>query len=134
MDYRTPAHAIFRDTHRGSRRNHDTPTDHSLGCWNIPSSVKELHGGLENLDRLEDPLGLRQGPNTASGSVGYKGPRPPQGDPAHRYHFEVVALDQMLALPGGADRGDLMKAMQGHVLAKGELVGLFKRPEHPAKP
>jgi Raf kinase inhibitor-like YbhB/YbcL family protein len=102
--------------------------------WNVPGSVASLREGLESLDRLEDPMGLRQGPNTAAGSVGYKGPRPPAGDPPHHYHFEVFALDQMLDLRAGANREDLVKAMRGHVLAKGELVGLYKRPEHPVRP
>jgi Raf kinase inhibitor-like YbhB/YbcL family protein len=102
--------------------------------WNIPEKVNALREGLESLDRLEDPMGLRQGPNTAAGSVGYKGPRPPEGDPAHHYHFEVFALDQMLDLRAGTNRDDLVKAMQGHVLAKGELIGLFERPQYPVKP
>jgi Raf kinase inhibitor-like YbhB/YbcL family protein len=102
--------------------------------WNIPAAVRALREGLESLDRLEDPMGLRQGPNTAAGNVGYKGPHPPEGDPPHHYHFEVFALDQMLDLRAGANRDDLVNAMHGHVLAKGELVGSFKRPEHPAKP
>jgi Raf kinase inhibitor-like YbhB/YbcL family protein len=102
--------------------------------WNIPSAVTALREGLESSDRLEDPMGLRQGPNTAAGSIGYKGPRPPEGDPAHHYHFEVFALDQMLALRAGANREDLVKAMNGHVLAKGEVTGLFRKPERSAKP
>ncbi len=44
-------------------------------AWNIPANVQSLREGLETLDRLEDPNGLRQGPNTP-GTVGYKGPRP----------------------------------------------------------
>jgi Raf kinase inhibitor-like YbhB/YbcL family protein len=102
--------------------------------WNIPAAVTTLREGLESMDRLEDPMGLRQGPNTAAGNVGYKGPRPPEGDPPHHYHFEVFALDQTLDLRAGSTRGDLVKAMQGHVLAKGELIGLFKRPDRPIKP
>jgi Raf kinase inhibitor-like YbhB/YbcL family protein len=103
-------------------------------AWNIPGEKIELREGLETLDRLDDPMGLRQGPNTAAGNIGYKGPRPPEGDPPHHYHFEVFALDQMLDLRAGANREDLIKAMRGHVLAKGELIGVFKRPERPAKP
>jgi Raf kinase inhibitor-like YbhB/YbcL family protein len=103
-------------------------------AWNIPGEKTELREGLESLDRLDDPMGLRQGPNTAAGNIGYKGPRPPEGDPPHHYHFEVFALDQMLDLRAGANREDLIKAMRGHVLAKGELIGVFKRPERPAKP
>jgi Raf kinase inhibitor-like YbhB/YbcL family protein len=102
--------------------------------WNIPRAVTALREGLESLDRLQDPMGLRQGPNTAAGSVGYKGPHPPEGDPPHHYHFQVFALDQMLDLQVGANREDLIQAMRGHVLAKGELIGLFKRPERPVKP
>ncbi len=102
--------------------------------WNIPSAVTTLREGLESMDRLQDPMGLRQGPNTAEGNVGYKGPRPPEGDPPHHYHFEIFALDQMLDLRAGSNREDLVKAMGGHVLAKGELIGLFKRPERSAKP
>jgi Raf kinase inhibitor-like YbhB/YbcL family protein len=102
--------------------------------WNIPTTVSALREGLPGLDRLEDPMGLRQGPNTAAGNVGYKGPHPPGGDPPHHYHFEVFALDRMLDLRAGANREDLVKAMSGHVLAKGELIGLFNRPAHPVKP
>ena len=102
--------------------------------WNVPGDMSELREGLESLDRLEDPMGLRQGLNTAAGSVGYKGPRPPDGDPPHHYHFEIFALDQMLNLRAGANREDLVKAMRGHVLAKGELIGLYKRPECPVRP
>jgi Raf kinase inhibitor-like YbhB/YbcL family protein len=102
--------------------------------WNIPTTVSTLREGLPGLDRLEDPMGLRQGPNTGAGNVGYKGPRPPEGDPPHHYHFEVFALDRMLDLQVGANREDLVRAMNGHVLARGELIGLFKRPERPVKP
>jgi Raf kinase inhibitor-like YbhB/YbcL family protein len=102
--------------------------------WNIPASVSGLREGLSTLDRLQEPMGLRQGPNTAEGNVGYKGPHPPKGDPPHHYHFEVFALDQTLDLRAGANREDLIKAMGGHVIAKGELIGLSKRPDHPVKP
>ena len=58
--------------------------------------------------------------------VGYDGPCPPPGRP-HRYHFKVFALDARLALDTGACKADLMKAMSGHVLAQGELVGTYAR-------
>ncbi len=58
--------------------------------------------------------------------VGYDGPCPPPGRP-HRYHFKVFALDARLALDAGACKADLMKAMRGHVLAQGELVGTYAR-------
>jgi phosphatidylethanolamine-binding protein (PEBP) family uncharacterized protein len=53
--------------------------------------------------------------------------RPPKGDPAHHYHVEIFALDWVLDLPHGASRAQLLDAMKGHVLAKGEIVGTYKR-------
>jgi Raf kinase inhibitor-like YbhB/YbcL family protein len=66
-----------------------------------------------------------QGLNS-TGQHGYIGMCPPSG--THRYFFKVYALDVKLALNGNATRKkDLEKTMQGHILAKGELVGLFTR-------
>ena len=103
-------------------------------AWNIPADVQYLREGLEALDRLEDLNGLQQGPNTASGTVGYRGPKPPAGDPPHHYHLQIFAVDRKLELKPGTSRDDLLTALQGHVLASGELVGLFVRPDRPAKP
>jgi len=58
--------------------------------------------------------------------IGYYGPCPPPGKP-HRYFFKVYALDKLLGLSAGATKSALLKAMQGHILAQGELVGLYKR-------
>jgi Raf kinase inhibitor-like YbhB/YbcL family protein len=102
-------------------------------AWNIPANVTSLREGLEPLDRLEDPMGLRQGSNSM-GTVGFKGPHPPSGDEAHHYHIELFALDQKLTLHVGANRDDVLNAMQGHVLASGEFEGLFARPAAPVKP
>jgi hypothetical protein len=58
--------------------------------------------------------------------MGYVGMCPPSG--THRYFFKVYALDTTLALkPESTDKKDLEKAMQGHILAKGELIGLYSR-------
>jgi Raf kinase inhibitor-like YbhB/YbcL family protein len=72
----------------------------------------------------------RQGTNSKS-ERGYFGPRPPVGDPAHHYHFQIFALDTSLDLPDGFNRHALLQAMHGHVLAEGELVGMFKAPDDP---
>ena len=101
--------------------------------WNIPADTTGLREGLEALDRLDLPKGLTQGANY-SGAAGYKGPKPPEGDPAHHYHFQVFAVDRMLDLPLGSGREQLLGALKGHVQAKGELVGTFARPDKPAKP
>ena len=58
--------------------------------------------------------------------LGYGGPCPPKGDP-HRYTFRLYALDTLLALDAGAGRADLDQAMEGHILAEGQLVGLYGR-------
>ncbi|MGK5023388.1 YbhB/YbcL family Raf kinase inhibitor-like protein [Janthinobacterium sp. RB2R34] len=101
-------------------------------AWNIPSTVTSLPEGLQEQPRLTEPEGVLQG-RTTRGSIGYYGPRPPVGDPAHHYHFQVFALDAVLSLPFGADRDQLLQAMQGHVLAKGELVGRYRQVQSPLK-
>ena len=55
----------------------------------------------------------------------YKGPCPPSG--THRYFFKVYALDTMLDLKSGNDKKTVEKAMQQHILASGELIGLYKK-------
>jgi Raf kinase inhibitor-like YbhB/YbcL family protein len=59
------------------------------------------------------------------GRVDWGGPCPPSG--THRYFFKLYALDTMLALKPGAKKKDLEKAMQGHILGKTELIGLYKK-------
>ncbi len=66
----------------------------------------------------------------SKGFGGYVGPEPPPGE-LHHYHFEVFALDGPLNLTASADRQAVLNAMQGHVLAKGELVGTYYRVEMP---
>jgi Raf kinase inhibitor-like YbhB/YbcL family protein len=94
-------------------------------AWNIPGDITDLPAGLR------EQQGLVQG-KTSRGSVGYFGPRPPAGDPPHHYHFQVFALDAELDVPPGSDRDQLLRAMCGHVLAAGELVGTFQQRQEPA--
>jgi Raf kinase inhibitor-like YbhB/YbcL family protein len=108
------------------------PVIHWL-VWNIPADVTSLREGMQKQDRVEDPPGLRQGPSS-SGAIGYRGPRPPAGDPAHHYHVQVFAIDRKLELSAGAERDEVLSTIQGHVLARGELVGTLKRPDRPSKP
>ncbi|MBI5875750.1 MAG: YbhB/YbcL family Raf kinase inhibitor-like protein [Deltaproteobacteria bacterium] len=69
--------------------------------------------------------GARQGINDFR-KIGYGGPCPPRG-PAHRYFFKIYALDIELTLASGATKKDVEKAMKGHILAQGELVGRYGR-------
>lgn len=108
------------------------PVSHWV-AWNVPAQATSLREGMENSLRQTDPKGLSQGKNYA-GKIGYAGPRPPAGDPPHNYHLQVFALDTVLSLPIGSDRAAVLQALNGHVLAAGEVVGKFQRPEHPAKP
>jgi len=57
---------------------------------------------------------------------GDSGPCPPAGKP-HRYFFKIYALDTRLDLDPGAGKADLEQAMQGHILAQGQLMGTFSR-------
>lgn len=55
----------------------------------------------------------------------YGGPCPPSG--THRYFFKVYALDTKLNLKPNSRKKDLEKAMKEHILARGEIIGLYKR-------
>ena len=71
------------------------------------------------------PGGAIQGVNDYDRN-GYDGPCPPPGQ-THRYHFKVFALDARLDLASTARKADLVRAMRGHVLAQGEVVGTSAR-------
>jgi Raf kinase inhibitor-like YbhB/YbcL family protein len=58
--------------------------------------------------------------------IGYGGPCPPPGKP-HRYFFKLYALDSTLDLKPGAKKPEVEKAMKGHVLAQGQLMGKYQR-------
>ena len=92
--------------------------DHWL-LYNIPADVTHLAQQLKEL-----PAGTLIGKNSW-GHDDYGGPCPP--DREHRYFFVLYALDSPLKLPGGVDKKTLLSAMQGHILAKAELVGKYDR-------
>jgi Raf kinase inhibitor-like YbhB/YbcL family protein len=103
--------------------------DSSNGPWahwvlyDIPPELVELPEGVPRGGRLS--WGGTQGRNT-SGDVGYGGPCPPRG-PAHHYYFRLYALDEPLDLPPGATRQQVIDRMQGHILDRTELMGLYAR-------
>ena len=70
------------------------------------------------------PQGCRDGLNDWH-RTGYGGPCPPIG--RHRYFFKLYALDTRLANLQRPTKGDLERAMQGHVLAQAELVGTYQK-------
>lgn len=103
----------------------DPPFTHWL-CWAIPPDTTEIPEGLPDSERLDALGGAIQGRNDA-GELGYTGPMPPAGDGPHRYRFAVAALDSSLGLPPGAERAAFDDALDGLVLARGELVGTYQR-------
>jgi Raf kinase inhibitor-like YbhB/YbcL family protein len=91
--------------------------------WNLPPQTNQL---MQNQASTAAPEGMREGKN-GNGSNGWWGPHPPAGA-AHHYHFQVFALDTaVLPVPAGADRARLVAGMKGHVVAEGELVGLYQK-------
>jgi hypothetical protein len=102
--------------------------DAPAGTWvhwvlfNIPVSARSLPETFPSDAILPD--GSMSG-NSSFGGPGYGGPCPPSG--THRYFFKLYALDEMLAISAGATKGELEKAMVGHILAQGELMGTFSK-------
>lgn len=91
--------------------------------YNIPPSTSSLPEGIPPLPSLAD--GSLQGYNSF-GRIGYGGPCPPPG-PAHRYFFRLYALDTTLNVPPKAKKAQVLKAMEGHILAEAEVMGMFSR-------
>ncbi len=91
--------------------------------YNLPAEVQELQEGVPPEKTLAN--GARQGKNDF-GNIGYGGPSPPRGKP-HRYFFKLYALDTTLDLPVGATKAQLVSAMEGHILAQGQLMGQYGR-------
>lgn len=91
--------------------------------YDLPAETRALSEGLPGLGQFTN--GSRQGRNDA-GSLGYAGPCPPRNS-THHYHFTLYALDAKLNLPVGATQAQVETAMQGHILARGELIGLYRR-------
>jgi Raf kinase inhibitor-like YbhB/YbcL family protein len=85
--------------------------------FNIPPDTSSLSEGVSG-------VGI-QGIN-GFGKGGYGGPCPPKG-PAHRYFFKMYALDTSLNLQSSATKSEVEMAMQGHVLAQGQLMGSYER-------
>lgn len=95
--------------------------DHWI-LFNIPASSRGLPESVGANATLPD--GSVSGSNSW-GRMDYGGPCPPSG--THRYFFKLYALDEMLAISPGATKGELEKAMVGHILAQGELMGTFAK-------
>jgi Raf kinase inhibitor-like YbhB/YbcL family protein len=102
--------------------------DAPMGIW-VHWVVYDILPGTRELKENITPeremdIGGIQGMNDFK-KVGYGGPCPPRG--THRYFFKIFALDSRLELGPGATKDKLLIAMEGHILAKGELIGKYSR-------
>jgi Raf kinase inhibitor-like YbhB/YbcL family protein len=86
--------------------------------WDLPPGPGAIPQALS---------GAAQGKNGA-GNNAWRGPHPPDAKP-HHYHFELFALDRELDLPATTGRDELVAAMSGHVVGKGQIVGVFTKPK-----
>jgi len=91
--------------------------------YDLPATATELAEDIAKAQTLSN--GAKQG-LTDFKRVGYGGPCPPPGG-AHRYFFKLYALDILLNLKAGATKNDVLKVMEGHVLAQGQLMGTYQR-------
>jgi Raf kinase inhibitor-like YbhB/YbcL family protein len=102
--------------------------DAPVGTWvhwvlfNIPATANGLPQSMPPDNVLEN--GARHGINDFR-KFGYGGPCPPGG--TYRYYFKIYALNTELIQEPGLTKDELLKAMKGHILAEGQLMGRYKR-------
>ncbi len=87
--------------------------DHWI-VWNIPPTGTIKESSVPGIEGLND-----------FNKHSYGGPCPPSG--THRYFFKVYALDAELELDPNSRKEDVESAMEGHILGKGQIVGLYSR-------
>lgn len=104
--------------------------DAPLATWihwvifDIPAAAKGLPEGIGKEITLKD--GTKQGINSFR-HTNYDGPAPPPG-PAHRYVFTLYAIDRTLDdVPAMSNKGEVLSAIQGHILAEARIIGKFGR-------
>lgn len=103
---------------QGELNGAGSATSIHLTLFNVPAGVTKLDTGMAT-----PPAGATYGPNVHGLNEPYNGPHTHTAD-KHAYHYQVLALDAILPLDKTADYEPLVKAMTGHVLASGDLVGL----------
>ncbi|WP_456401094.1 YbhB/YbcL family Raf kinase inhibitor-like protein [Persephonella sp.] len=104
----------------------DIDSSSSVTHWivyDIPSTLRLLP---ENFPKIPQIDGIKQGINDL-GRIGYGGPCPPKGS-VHRYAFNVYAVSvPSLELSTGATRKIVEEKMEGKILSKGILIGIYGR-------
>ena len=89
--------------------------------YNLPAGARSVAAGAARF-----PAGSGQSP-TLTGRPGYFGPRPPPG-PAHHYHFQVFALDQLVEVKPDTPLAELLHILKGHTIAQGEMMATYEAP------
>jgi len=92
--------------------------------YDLPATLRGLPEGV-SIDEKPSQGGTN-GTNGA-GRSGYTGPCPPSG--THRYFFRLYAVDYELDASPGLTKNQLLQAMAGDILAQGELMGTYSRPQ-----
>ena len=92
--------------------------------FNLPPDTKELPEAMPAKSKL-DKGAIHGQSSWGRRKIGYGGPCPPSG--THRYYFKVYALDKIIERNFRTSKVQLLKAMQDHILAWGELVGTYQR-------
>jgi Raf kinase inhibitor-like YbhB/YbcL family protein len=110
----------------------DAPTPEPWVHWvmyKIPANVTNLKEDQPRKTRLTDPPGTLQGKNSwrDAQNIGYRGPMPPPGHGTHRYYFKLYALEAKLAVEAGMDKNSLLKDIEDHIIAEGQLMGTYSR-------
>ena len=104
--------------------------DAPMGTWvhwvlfNISADTRSLQEDLQDPGNNVDHSAIYIGKNS-SGGARYQGPCPPSG--THRYYFKLYALDRTISLLPGATKEEVLKEMDGHILAQAELMGTFSK-------
>jgi Raf kinase inhibitor-like YbhB/YbcL family protein len=111
----------------------DAPKPQPFVHWvafKIPPNAGGLPEGVPQKPVSDKPVRIAQGENDFH-DVGYDGPEPPTGDGAHRYFFEVYALDTPLEIEPQQDAQALVASMAGHIIDQGKLMGIYERQSGP---
>jgi Raf kinase inhibitor-like YbhB/YbcL family protein len=95
--------------------------------WNIQGELTALPEGVGNDARLITPQGGIQGRN-GRGGYGWFGPRPPAGHGVHRYYFQVFALNDLIEMGPDTPLVELLNALKGRTIAKGEMMATYEAP------
>jgi Raf kinase inhibitor-like YbhB/YbcL family protein len=94
--------------------------------WVVYNINPDSGGLTENALTVSNPSANYSQAVNDFGHNGYSGPCPPPGAP-HHYHFKLYALSSALHLPDDSKVKQVEDAMQGHILATGEMIGTFAR-------